>query len=79
MTPTQLLAAKSINVAEGSKRATNYFGGYLQEHIGDNKNLVAPFFYLYDCASGADHALGDKPRDDVAAKLGVNKTDDYAK
>jgi hypothetical protein len=74
----QLLAAKSINVAEGAK-GNKLLEAIYKNILGDNKNLVAPFFYLYDLRLWADHALGDKPRDDVAAKLGVNKTDDYAK
>lgn len=45
--------------------------------LGDTKNLIAPFFWLYDLRLWADHDMGDDKLKDVAAKLGIADLKDF--
>ncbi|WP_445010040.1 hypothetical protein [Vreelandella stevensii] len=48
-----------------------------QNTLGDESNLIAPFFYLYDLRLWADHSTGSKYLADVSEKLGV-PSDSYS-
>lgn len=70
------LRVKSIPVESASK------GNKLLEKIytnilGDDKNLIAPFFYLYDLRLWADHAVSVTTYDDVVKKLGLQPSSGY--
>lgn len=45
--------------------------------LGDTKNLIAPFFWLYDLRLWADHDMGDDKLKDIAAKLGIADLKDF--
>ncbi|WP_299347551.1 hypothetical protein [uncultured Maritalea sp.] len=45
--------------------------------LGDTKNLIAPFFWLYDLRLWADHDMGDGKLVDVAAQLGIADLKDF--
>ena len=72
------LKTNSIAVTDGAK-GNKLLEATYKGMLADDKNLVAPFFYLYDLRLWADHAINDKVRDSVAEKLGVKPPDDYPK
>lgn len=45
--------------------------------LGDTKNLISPFFWLYDLRLWADHDIGDGKLKDVAAKLAIADLKDF--
>lgn len=66
----KLLTDHGVAVVGGSK-GNKLLQSVYESVLGDTKNLIAPFFYLYDLRLWADHSMGDRSLQEVAGKLNV--------
>ncbi len=67
----RLLRNRNIDIITGTKGNKLIELVYKDVH-GDNDNLIAPFFYLYDLRLWADHNMGDEKLREVAGSLDVS-------
>lgn len=72
----KFLKSNSIVVKDGTK-GNKLLEMVYRDVLGDKKNLIAPFFWLYDLRLWADHDMGDGKLKDVAAKLGIADLEDF--
>lgn len=70
----RLLAENSISIDKGTK-GNKLLQSVYEKVLGDDQNLIAPFFYLYDLRLWADHSMGDEKLQTVAKTLGVLPTE----
>lgn len=70
----RLLSEKRVSVANGAK-GNKLLQAVYENVLGDSRNLIAPFFYLYDLRLWADHSMGDEKLEVVAKALGKTTTD----
>lgn len=74
-------ALRAFLIAQSVPLQTNWKGNKLLERVyvdvlGDQANLIAPFYHLYDLRLWADHDMGDDNLIAVAAAYGLG-IDDY--
>ena len=72
----RFLAEKNVPVPKDTK-GNKLLEKVYQQVLGDDENLIAPFFFLYDLRLWADHAIDDQMRNDVAVKLGIGNPENY--
>lgn len=70
------LKLNNVTPKEGSK-GNKLLEMTYRDLLGDTKNLIAPFFWLYDLRLWADHDMGDNKLRDVAVKLGIADLNDF--
>jgi len=70
------LKSKNVSPKDGFK-GNKLLEMTYRDVLGDTKNLIAPFFWLYDLRLWADHDMGDDKLKDVAAKLGIADLKDF--
>lgn len=72
----KFLKSKNVAPKDGSK-GNKLLEMTYRDVLGDTKNLIAPFFWLYDLRLWADHDMGDDKLKDIAAKLGIADLKDF--
>lgn len=72
----KFLKSNNIVIKDGSE-GNKLLEMTYRDVLGDTKNLIAPFFWLYDLRLWANHDMGDGNLKDVAAKLGIVDLTDF--
>jgi hypothetical protein len=70
----RLLVAKGIPIDKGTK-GNKLLQAVYEKVLGDLRNLIAPFFHLYDLRVWADHSMGDEKLNAVATALNTPATE----
>lgn len=70
----RLLAERSIPIGSGIK-GNKLLQSTYEKILGDDQNLIAPFFFLYDLRLWADHSMGDDKLYAVAKNLSTSPSD----